>query len=475
MISNMNQIFLLASMLASMTLGHVVLENPKPFKFIADGPTNPISSTGDDFPCKIPSGASYIVDGAPTVIAIGETFEVTFKGQAVHGGGSCQFALSADANPTKDSKWMVIHSIEGGCPARNQKGNLEGPNEDKYPFKIPASIAPGDYVFAWIWLARVGGQPEYYMNCAPITVTGGGGGATKQKRGPLADRRMSLAKREEFPELFMANIGEVAGGCTTGEALNAQVPIAFPNRGLYFDRPEGDNLYKQACDGNPNAGAPVEAPAGGDMPAGTVATSLPTSGVVNGSPLSPPVATSVPTSDVVDGSSLLPPVATDSFVVASSSIISPEEPAPSAAPADPAVPIEPTTPAESSVPAAPTVPMTSLTETAVPTGIVPTLFISYITVTVTATDGGTSAAPDAPAPTSSPDPDSDPDSDSESDPDYDSDSCTEGYLTCLEDETHFATCTGGELTAPQPIALGFKCAAGEGQGLEISPIGGEYQ
>ncbi|KAK1638510.1 endoglucanase [Colletotrichum phormii] len=434
MVSNMNQIFLLASMLASITLGHVVLENPKPFKFVADGPTNPISSTGDDFPCKIPSGASYIIDGAPTVIAIGETFEATFKGQAVHGGGSCQFALSADANPTKDSKWMVIHSIEGGCPARNQKGNLEGPNEDKYPFKIPASITPGDYVFAWIWLARVGGQPEYYMNCAPITVIGGSGDATKQKRGPLADRRMSLAKREEFPELFMANIGEVAGGCTTGEALNAQVPIAFPNRGLYFDRPEGDNLYKQACDGNPNAGTPVEAPAGGDVPAGTVVTSLPTSGVVDGSPLSPPVATSVPASD-------------------------------------PTVPIEPTAPAESSAPAAPTVPMTSLTETGVPTGIVPTLFISYITVTVTATDCGTSAAPDAPAPEptatpiSSPDPDSDPDSDS----------CTEGYLTCLEDETHFATCTGGELTAAQPIAPGFKCAAGEGQGLEISPIGGEYQ
>ncbi|KAF4777605.1 endoglucanase [Colletotrichum scovillei] len=440
----MNQIFLLASMLASTTSGHVVLENPKPFKFVADGPTNPISSTGDDFPCKIPSGASYIIDGAPT------------------------FALSADANPTKDSKWMVIHSIEGGCPARNQKGNLEGPNEDKYPFKIPSSIAPGDYVFAWIWLARVGGQPEYYMNCAPITVTGGAGGAdsTKKKRGPLADRRMSLAKREEFPELFMANIGEVAGGCTTGEALNAQVPIAFPNRGLYFDRPEGDNLYKQPCDGNPNAGTPVEAPAGGDVPAGTIVTS-------------------VPTSSIVGGSSLLPPIATETSIIASPSNNSPQEPAPSTAPAEPTAPVEPTVPitptapAGSSIPPAPTASMISPIETPVPTGIIPTPFISFITITITATDCGASATPGAPAsepttvPTSSPDsptPDPDSDEDSDSEPD----SCTEGYLTCLEDETHFATCTGGKLTAPQPIAPGFKCASGEGEGLDISPIGGEY-
>ncbi|KAK1467702.1 endoglucanase [Colletotrichum cuscutae] len=456
----MNQFFLLASMLASTTFGHVVLENPKPFKFVADGPTNPISSTGDDFPCKIPSGASYIIDGAPTVIAIGETFEATFKGQAVHGGGSCQFALSADANPTKNSKWMVIHSIEGGCPARNQKGNLEGPNEDKYPFKIPSSIAPGDYVFAWIWLARVGGQPEYYMNCAPITVTGG---ATKKKRGSIADRRMSLAKREEFPELFMANIGEVAGGCTTGEALNAQVPIAFPNRGLYFDRPEGDNLYKQPCNGNPNAGAPVEAPAGGDVPAGSIATS-------------------VPTSSIVDGSSLSPSVATGSSAIASS-VISTQEPAPTPAETtalvEPTVSITPTSPAESSIRPAPTASMISPIETPVPTDIVPTPFISFITVTITATDCGALATPGAPVfeptavPTSSPDsPTPDPDSDDDSD--FDPESCTEGYLTCLEDETHFATCTGGELTAPQPIAPGFKCAAGEGEGLDISPIGGEY-
>ncbi|TQN67405.1 hypothetical protein CSHISOI_08139 [Colletotrichum shisoi] len=417
-----NQVLFLASVLASTTLGHVVLENPKPFKFVADGPTNPISTSGSDFPCKIPPGASYEIDGSPTVIAVGETFEATFKGQAVHGGGSCQFALSADTNPTKASKWMVIHSIEGGCPARNQKGNLEGPNADKYPFKIPAGIAPGDYVFAWIWLARVGGQPEYYMNCAPITVTG-----AKKSRRQFVDRRASLLRREQFPELFMANIGEVAGGCTTGEALSAQIPIAFPNPGIYVDHPEGaENLYKQPCDGNPRAGSPAE----------------PGTGV---GPPSSPAGTAASTPTVVDGTV----VPTASSVSLSSTFSSTGMPG--------------TNPVSTNSPA------TMSAEPSVPTGSCPARIISTvtneITVTVTATIISTSVAGSQPvggptaAPTASP-----------GAPEPAPGNCGEGHLTCLPDETHFATCTGGKLTAPQPIAPGFKCAAGESEGLDISPI-----
>ncbi|KAI0485108.1 hypothetical protein GGR56DRAFT_616876 [Xylariaceae sp. FL0804] len=47
--------------------------------------------------------------------------------------------------------------------------------------------------------------------------------------------------------------------------------------------------------------------------------------------------------------------------------------------------------------------------------------------------------------------------------------CIEGHLTCLSDGTHFATCTGGKLTAAQPIAPGYKCRPGSGVGLDISP------
>ncbi|KAK2010674.1 endoglucanase [Colletotrichum eremochloae] len=362
----MYQVFLLVSMLASKTLAHVVLENPKPFKFVADGPTNPISSTGDDFPCKIPAGATYEIDGFPTPMAVGETFEATFKGQAVHGGGSCQFALSADRKPTKDSRWMVIHSIEGGCPARNQKGNLEGPNKDKYPFKIPESIAPGDYVFAWIWLAR-------------------------KKREHFVDRRKSLARHEQFPELFMANIGETSGGCTTGEALNAQIPIAFPNPGIYVDHPEGKKNFSAVT---------------------AASSSTTTSTIVSA------------TSRVAD-----PTTSSETHSI------------------QPTIPIDP----------------------AVSTGFCPVTITVTVateaTITVTATIIATSVLTDStggrPISTTVSSPGV-----LESAPG----NCTEGYLTCLPDETHFATCTGGKLTGPQPIAPGFKCTAGEGEGLDISPI-----
>lgn len=153
---------LISALVASLSTAHVVLENPKPYKFVADGATNPLSSTGSDFPCKIPPGQSYIVDGEPTPMTIGKDQKLSFSGHAVHGGGSCQLALSR-GHPTKDSPWMVIHSIEGGCPARNQKGNLEGPNQDTYTFQIPEGIEPGaNWTLAWSWLSRVGGGPEFY-------------------------------------------------------------------------------------------------------------------------------------------------------------------------------------------------------------------------------------------------------------------------------------------------------------------------
>ncbi|KAF3801925.1 hypothetical protein GCG54_00015147 [Colletotrichum gloeosporioides] len=403
---------LFTSLFLSLTSAHVVLENPKPFKFVADGPTNPISSTGDDFPCKVPPGASYIVDGERTVYAVGEPQTATFAGQAVHGGGSCQFALSTDTEPTKQSTWMVIHSIEGGCPARNQKGNLEGPNKDEYTFSIPQGIAPGEYTFAWTWQARVGGQPEYYMNCAPITVV-----AAKKRRGH-ARGGWGVSKRQtQFPELFMANMGEVSGGCTTNEALTAQVPIKYPNAGTSVDHPEGEaNLFVQPCDGNPRAGAG----SGG-------------------------------------GGSVEPPAASAS---ASSAAPGEDQPEPTTSYQD-TPPAEPTS-SEIDTPAVTSPPVVSTTapERPAPSCAVPAISTVEVTVTVTATITAqvpvASGAPDAPA----------------DEDDDENEACTEGYLTCLEDETHFATCTGGELTAPQPIAPGFKCAAGEGEGLDISPIGG---
>ena len=92
---------------------------------------------------------------------IGSKQQLSFNGSAVHGGGSCQVSLTTDNPATKNSKWMVIHSIEGGCPARGQAGNMPGgenPTEqggDKYDYTIPQGVAPGKYTLAWTWFNKV--------------------------------------------------------------------------------------------------------------------------------------------------------------------------------------------------------------------------------------------------------------------------------------------------------------------------------
>ncbi|KAI3331195.1 hypothetical protein F4824DRAFT_475903 [Ustulina deusta] len=372
---------------AALASAHVSLENPKPYKLVADGRTNPVSPTGSDFPCRIPPGQSYIIDGEPTPMVIGEDQTLSFSGQAVHGGGSCQVALSRGF-PTKESPWMVIHSIEGGCPARNQKGNLEGPNEDTYTFRIPEGIEPGtNWTLSWTWVSRIGGGPEFYQNCAPITIL-----ASNKKRMSLPARRDALSKRhDDFPELFMANMGEVSGGCTTSDAQREQLSIAYPNPGSSVERPEGDHLFQQMCDGNPRA---KKAPAAG--------------GSDN------------------DGETNTPPA------VASSPCPGPSSPSSSTTASSRST--------STSAAAAETTP-TTLT-TATPT-------------TPTSTTPGASAGAGNPY-SSAPPP-------SEG-------QCVEGQLTCLDDGTHFATCTGGQLTAHQPIAPGYQCKPGSGLGLDISPL-----
>ncbi|TGJ86326.1 hypothetical protein E0Z10_g2431 [Xylaria hypoxylon] len=390
--------FLLAATLASLSAAHVSLENPKPYKFVGDGKTNPVSSTGSDFPCRIPPGQSYIIDGEPTPMTIGEDQTLSFSGHAVHGGGSCQLALSRGF-PTKDSPWMVIHSIEGGCPARNQKGNLEGPNEDKYIFQIPEGIEPGtNWTLAWTWASRVGGGPEFYMNCSPITILPG-----KKKRMSLPDRREALSKRhDDFPELFMANMGELGGGCTTSDALRAQIPIAYPNPGASVERPEGDNLFKQPCDGNPRA------------------KKSPAAGADDGDRKTPQVRPSTAASFSSSNSVASSSSTSSSTTVHSSTSQSNSD--------------------------------STLTTVTTITPTVTMLFPLPYESAPTMPSASASAEPCSCASPASATP------------------CTEGHLTCLDDGTHFATCTGGKLTAPQPIAPGYKCQPGSGLGLETLPL-----
>ena len=145
-----------ASALAFATVNaHMILLTPPPY---GTPDSSPLDKTGANFPCKATSNAGATV----TDWKVGGKYELSFKGSAVHGGGTCQLALTTDSPATKTSKWQVIHSVIGGCPSRSSPGNLGGhgsfggdPNSlgsDKYPFTIPDGIKAGQYTFAWTWL-----------------------------------------------------------------------------------------------------------------------------------------------------------------------------------------------------------------------------------------------------------------------------------------------------------------------------------
>ncbi|ROV90925.1 hypothetical protein VMCG_09968 [Cytospora schulzeri] len=241
---------------------HVQMVTPKPYVSAEYGPTNPLSPDGSDYPCKVPKGEKFQVDGSPTEVVIGEDQVVSFDGSAVHGGGSCQFALTEGLEPTADSAWKVIQSIEGGCPKANVAGNLAaGQEPDNYTFSVPDGFEPGDYTFAWTWVNRIAASPEFYMNCAPITVKAAGGSTARVKERRAGRRAAAAAS---YPDLFLANIGDAGDGCDTSEALAQQLAIEYPYPGDSVSYPDGtDNLFKQPCDGNPRNNGSVASSGGG--------------------------------------------------------------------------------------------------------------------------------------------------------------------------------------------------------------------
>lgn len=197
---------------------HMIMTSPQPFG--QDTLNNsPLAADGSDFPCKLRSDTYAFT---PDVLKantyhVGDSPLLSFKGGATHGGGACQISLTTDLEPTKDSEWFVIHSIQGGCPA-NVAGNIgddaNAPDPTTFNFTVP-DIAAGRYTLAWTWFNRIGNR-EMYMNCAPVEILSTAGG---KKREEVT----SLSKRAEFPEMFVANIN----GCTTKEDFD----IRFPNPG----------------------------------------------------------------------------------------------------------------------------------------------------------------------------------------------------------------------------------------------------
>ncbi|KAK5096301.1 hypothetical protein LTR70_003060 [Exophiala xenobiotica] len=243
--------------MAAAASAHMVMKTPIP----AGEPNNsPLDGSGSDYPCKGLT-TTALQGGDENVMAIGAPQSLSFTGSAVHGGGSCQVSLAKGTTISPDMKFMVIHSIEGGCPA-NTEGNL-GNNADAnvagtFQFSVPdhPDLGPGEYTLAWTWHNKVGNR-EMYMNCARVTVTG----ATKKRYAPA---NMPVSKRQEapLPDMFVANIGN---GCTVAEGTNVQ----YPNPGTSVDPiPENQKNFMAAPVGSCGAVGAANPPAGSSASSG---------------------------------------------------------------------------------------------------------------------------------------------------------------------------------------------------------------
>ncbi|KAK4622269.1 hypothetical protein CLAFUW4_07610 [Fulvia fulva] len=241
--------FLLAASLALGAQAHMFMSSPVPIEGNAVKP--PLDPSGSDFPChgvQLPAtGGQKMAAGSEQLLA----FDLGGGANtAVHGGGSCQLAITyeTDAAKVKDPKnWKVIYSILGGCPT-DAKGNLDQAIActqagntacvNQFPFKIPKGVKDGNAILAWTWFNTIGNR-EMYMNCANVEFTGGDG-----------------SEVDSFPAMFVANLASI-DTCPTTEQTNVQ----FPDPGKYVTTKTEGSPYKLAlptgagCSGNGGSGS----------------------------------------------------------------------------------------------------------------------------------------------------------------------------------------------------------------------------
>lgn len=224
----MKNFLVIAAFLASTATAHMQLSQPFPIRSPlnknAKGDkkdysyTNPLSTSGSDFPCK-----GYAQDPfEPTAnYSPGQSYEIKLAGSATHKGGSCQISLSYD----KGKNFNVIHSILGGCPL-----------DKEYKFKVPSDAPKGEALLGWTWFNKVGNR-EMYMNCAQVTI----GGSDKREvaaaegedidDGESGNSTMHTEQATSFkslPPIFVANV-DGPGKCKTVEGTEVNFPKPGPS------------------------------------------------------------------------------------------------------------------------------------------------------------------------------------------------------------------------------------------------------
>jgi len=312
---------LVAPLVAAVATAHVVMNTPTPYG-LNSAPllqVNPLDGNTYKFPCQYGTDASaYPKAETTTALTAGSTTPLNFTGTAVHAGGSCQLSVTYDWPPPADkSKWKVIHSIIGGCPV-TAAGNLvdSAANTDEhgrfYPPKycegasgpecmkqydvpVPKQLKNGKATLAWTWLNKIGNR-EFYMNCAPVTVSGGSD---------------DDAFTNGLPDMFVANI---PGECTTGEGVPE-----YPNPGdsVEISKAEGDAVSKGALGACETASGSGSAETANGSPGSKTAASKPNSGS-----LSPTAAMNTLSPSAPQPSSIAEPATPEAIYPATSSSIS---------------------------------------------------------------------------------------------------------------------------------------------------------
>ncbi|QSZ33893.1 hypothetical protein DSL72_005467 [Monilinia vaccinii-corymbosi] len=398
---------------AAVSNAHMIMTSPVPYG--ADSlNSSPLMADGSDFPCKQRSGVYEVT--TQNAMELGGSYDLAFKGSAVHGGGSCQVSITYDENPTAKSTFKVIHSIIGGCPMKNTAGNApENANAvdpNTYKFTIPSNLPSGKATIAWTWFNKIGNR-EMYMNCAPVTISG----SNSTKRSDLVER--DQAAFSALPDMFVANVGN---GCGTAESFD----VVFPNPG---DSVEFDGGATSTATSTPTGHC--VAPSGGPKPSGgasygatsasPVATSAPSAGTGYNTSLPGGVFITVPTGGPGSAPTYAPSVASSATsvpVVAAS--------APEVASSAPSVPV-----VAASAP-------TNLASAPAPAGTGST---SSSSSPSSSASGGLTGA------------------------------CTsEGMFNCVNGSS-FQQCASGTWSVVQPLASGTTCTAGQTKNLVIAKRG----
>lgn len=201
MFSSTATMVLVALAILNPVQAHLKITSPVPYG-AASLDNSPLSGL-TDFPCKQLNRQD--VYGVTTMnhMAVGEQQTLSFAGSASHGGGTCQLAISLDKQPTASSIWKIIQVYEGGCPTTDS-GN-GGTNN--FTYSVPKGFPNGEATFAWVWYNKVGNR-EIYMNCAPITVSGG------------SDSKDTY---NSFPDLYVINLP--TSECSSVEGTDQKIPF----------------------------------------------------------------------------------------------------------------------------------------------------------------------------------------------------------------------------------------------------------